>query len=306
MSATFSWESVDPSVVAVSATGEITAVGEGSTDIIVTLAGTDIQTQISVVTKNKVYLESIKISSASLEMRLGGTDRLIATAEPAYIITVPYDELTWTSSNPSVVTVNQFGDVTAVGRGRAKIIVSSGNIKSETDVLVYEIQTPDRSAFSIAGVSDQTEWDGGGVNVILEQFEPYLVQDRFWHSMWHDGNAPLPHWVVIDMGKERTVASVAVYRRFGNTDTKTVRSYVGNDPNANASTWEFFGENQFPGYWGWDWGNVGGTFWFLSATHSVAELKNMKKGRYLKIVLPDSYREPFTSLSQVRITEVVE
>jgi hypothetical protein len=124
--------------------------------------------------------------------------------------------------------------------------------------------------------------------------------------MWHDGNAPCPHWVVIDMGKERTVSSIDVYRRYNNSDTNTVQSYVGNDPDVNASGWEFFSQNQFPGSWYWDWGNFSGSLYFLRATHSADRLKNMKRGRYLKIVLPDSNRTPFTSISQVRVNEVVE
>jgi hypothetical protein len=133
-----------------------------------------------------------------------------------------------------------------------------------------------------------------------------MTQDRFWHSKWDGGAAPCPHWVVIDMGKERTISTIEIFRRFNNSDTKTVQSYVGNDPDPNASSWTLFGENQFPSRNNWDWGNVDGTIYMLRATHSANGLKNMKKGHYLKIVLPDSWNNPFTSLSQVRVWEVLE
>ena len=235
MAGVYTWKSVDPSVASVSQTGEVTAVTAGSTDIIVMKSGQDdVQAQVSVNIRDRIYLDNIKLNPSALEISsLGATVQVLAVTEPS-IITVPYDPIVWTSDNPQIATVNANGLVTSVGRGVTKIRAGSGDIESVIDVTVYQIQMSDRTQFSIASVSDQTEWDGGGVNVILQQFDTWMTQDRFWHSKWDGGAAPCPHWVVIDMGKERTISTIEIFRRFNNSDTKTVQSYVGNAPDPNA------------------------------------------------------------------------
>ena len=136
----------------------------------------------------------------------------------------------------------------------------------------------DRSAWEVLEVSDETPWDGGGMHKLLDG-DP----GSYWHSMWHDGNAPCPHWAVIDMKESLDIGKIEVYRRKDNTDTKTVEVYLSDSPNPNGS-WKRIGEGIYP-----------------NTKNDLLEfLTNDKvKGRYLKMVLPDSHRDPFTSIAEI-------
>ncbi|MCH5718248.1 discoidin domain-containing protein [Niabella hibiscisoli] len=106
--------------------------------------------------------------------------------------------------------------------------------------------------------------------------------DSYWHSQY-DPHAPLPHWAVIDMASEKNISYFEVYRRKGNGDAKTAQLFVGNSADP-AGTWTLAGEGVFTS------GDK------LTVTNS-----NQAKGRYLKLVLPDSYRAPFTAIAEIYV-----
>lgn len=140
----------------------------------------------------------------------------------------------------------------------------------------------DRSTWSVMEVSDETASDGGGKNTLLDG-----NLGSYWHSQWDGGNAPLPHWAIVDMGSPKKIARIDTYRRPGNTDARTVQYFVGPDPNADASTWTKIGESEF----------ASGDMTETLITNSSSTLS----GRYLKLVLPDSNRDPFTSIAEIYV-----
>ena len=50
-----------------------------------------------------------------------------------------YGELTWTSKNPDVVTVDQNGHAAAKEAGTTKIIISAEGVSADIDVAVYPL-----------------------------------------------------------------------------------------------------------------------------------------------------------------------
>jgi len=141
----------------------------------------------------------------------------------------------------------------------------------------------DRSAWNVREVSDETASDGGGKNTLLDD-----NLSTYWHSQWEGGNAPLPHWAVIDMGSPKKIAKIDTYKRSGNTDAKTIQYFVGPDPDADATSWTKIGESQF-----------------VSEKDNIETLisnsSSTLSGRYIKLVLPDSNRDPFISIAEIYI-----
>jgi len=141
----------------------------------------------------------------------------------------------------------------------------------------------DRSSWSVLAVSDETASDGGGMNTLLDN-----NLGSYWHSQWDGGNAPLPHWAIIDMGSPKKIAKIDTYRRPGNGDAKTIQYFVGPDPDADATSWTKIGESEF----------VAGKD---NIETSISNSSSTLTGRYLKLLLPDSNRDPFTSIAEIYI-----
>ena len=89
------------------------------------------------------------------------------------------------------------------------------------------------------------------------------------------------------MESPKEMSKIKVYRRSGTTDTKSVEIYVGNSPDANATDWVQLVTGVFGD----------GDSLELPIPGSI----DTSQGRYLKILLPDSNREPFTNIAEVYI-----
>lgn len=140
----------------------------------------------------------------------------------------------------------------------------------------------DRSSWNVLSVSDVSTSEGGGMATLIDD-----DLSTYWQSAYEDGDAPLPHWAVIDMQTPREISRVELYRRSGNKDTKSIELYVSDQSDGNAAGWikisnAIFGD-----------GNIVST--------TIPESVDTSKGRYLKLVLPDSNRAPFTSVAEVYV-----
>lgn len=139
----------------------------------------------------------------------------------------------------------------------------------------------DTGSWIVLSASDESA-DHGGKTALLDG-----NLSTFWHSAYADGDASLPHWAVIDMQAQKKISRIEVYRRAGNTDTKSVELYVSAQQDGNASNWIKIGNGTF---------GDGDSMSIL-----ISESVNTEKGRYLKLLFPDSNREPFTSVAEVYV-----
>lgn len=82
---------------------------------------------------NAINVESISLNKKTLELKKGEAETLKAEITPS---NATEKTISWTSSNTSVVSVDENGKVTALGGGNAIITAACGNKKAECDVKV--------------------------------------------------------------------------------------------------------------------------------------------------------------------------
>ena len=133
--AEFAWESSDPSVATVDATGLVTAAANGAATVTAT-AGSASGTVT--VTVDQVVASVAVDPAADTLPALGDTLRLSAEALDANGNAVADAELVWESSDVSVATVNASGLVTAVGNGSTTVTVSYGSVSAGVPVAVEQ------------------------------------------------------------------------------------------------------------------------------------------------------------------------
>ena len=134
-------------VVSVDANGLLTALEPGTAYV----RATDLVTGATArrkVTVKKVKVNSVKLNCTTIALEKGETyDQLTATIKPA---NATVQEVTWSSSKPSAVTVDQNGVLTAVGSGTATITAKAGGKKAVCKVKVVEHY----ATFTLSAVGD--------------------------------------------------------------------------------------------------------------------------------------------------------
>lgn len=120
---TLQWMTSNSNVATVNSNGVVTGRGVGTATITaITTDGSNLSASCAVLVTT-VPVESVTLNRTELEMNEGSSYTLSATVLPSDA----YDRsLTWTSSNPSVATVNYNGRVTAVGIG-STIVTATTN-----------------------------------------------------------------------------------------------------------------------------------------------------------------------------------
>lgn len=125
------WTSSNPKVAAVSSAGVVT--GKAGGTAVITCTATDGSGKSASCTVNvtPIYPTGIKLSKAALTLKTGKSGALKATIAPK---NTDFKTVTWTSSNPGVVTVDAKGKLKAIAPGTAVITAatSSGQTASCT------------------------------------------------------------------------------------------------------------------------------------------------------------------------------
>ena len=128
---TVTWASSNESVATVNNDGVVTAVAGGKAEIIGTLKnGKEVKATINVV----VPMESIELNKKETNIAKGATEKLTVTINP--IDTTDSKDVKWTSENPSIATVDNNGEVTAVSAGQTTIVATVGEFTARTIVNV--------------------------------------------------------------------------------------------------------------------------------------------------------------------------
>ena len=123
-----SWTTSDESVAKVDG-GKITAVGKGTAKITASAGGKSASCNVEVLKS----VSGISLDKTTLEIPIDGFEILTASIIPSDA--TPRKEITWSSSNTDVATVDE-GKVTAVGIGTATISVSLEGYTAECNVTV--------------------------------------------------------------------------------------------------------------------------------------------------------------------------
>lgn len=144
---TVTYQSNDVNVVTVDKSGVVKAVGVGSTTIKATTSN-GISTEIPVTVT--VPATSISLNATKLEMDKGKTTTLVATVGPS---DATNKKVTWSSSNPSIATINTNGLVTAVGNGTVTITATLANNTSVKASCTIDVSTVYTSLTKIGTIS---------------------------------------------------------------------------------------------------------------------------------------------------------
>ena len=121
------WKSNKPKVATVTDKGIVKAEKEGTASITVTTANkktATIKIKVSKAEPSKISFVNVK----QVNINLGETQTLITKIEPKGVTS----KLTWSSSNPEIVSVSPKGVVMGLKKGTAKITVSTENNKKAT------------------------------------------------------------------------------------------------------------------------------------------------------------------------------
>ena len=128
---TVTWSSSDPSIATVDENGTVTAIAKG--EAIITAESDDgVKAECKVTVEKKVA--AIELSESEKTVFVGDTFTITATVKPedAFNRTV-----TWSSSDPSIATVDENGTVTAIAEGEAIITAESADgVTAECKVTV--------------------------------------------------------------------------------------------------------------------------------------------------------------------------
>ncbi|MFA6942161.1 MAG: Ig-like domain-containing protein, partial [Clostridiaceae bacterium] len=128
------WVSSNPKVLAADALGKITAISQGTAVITVTTADGN-KTAVCNVTVKPQLVSGVTLNKTSDVLIIGETDNLTATVNP---INATNKSVTWVSSNPKVLAVDESGKITAISQGTAVITVTTedGNKTASCSVTV--------------------------------------------------------------------------------------------------------------------------------------------------------------------------
>ena len=130
-SATVSWATSDPAVASILPDGTLLTNGEG--DAVVTAKVGSLTTSAS-VSVFKTDVDNVTASPANSTISVGGTQEFEAIARDVDGRQLPSRGVQWSSSNPTVATVNGNGRATGISRGYA-IITAEVEGKTGTAVL---------------------------------------------------------------------------------------------------------------------------------------------------------------------------
>ena len=127
--------SEDISIVQVDQSGLIGALSVGTTRVSATAGDVTIYYDITVVPDPATVVADIDAALSSNELAVGEVANISVSVSPSSAAASA--TVSFTSSNEAVATVNNFGRVTAVGKGSATITVTCGDIVRTVDVTVY-------------------------------------------------------------------------------------------------------------------------------------------------------------------------
>ncbi|MGN0160377.1 MAG: Ig-like domain-containing protein [Lachnospiraceae bacterium] len=219
------WKTANSGIATVDETGRVTGVGYGTT-VITAVAEDGGGAQATCVVQVVEPVTSITLSNKELRMIQGDTYIIGATVSPA---NASVKLLKWESTDPSVATVDQDGEVTAVAGGKCRIYARStdGNdVSAYCTVYVTNIT----NATALALNSSAITIDIGEVRTLTVKSTPTVITEELgWYStdtgiVTVDQNGTL-------VGINEGVADVVVYGKTSGVEGKcqvTVRSAVIN------------------------------------------------------------------------------
>jgi len=166
------WTTSDETIATVNNYGKVHLLAAGKVTISA-IASNGVTGKYTFNVKEKV-VEKIEIPTEDFTLKLGEKQTLEAVITPA---DATYPEVTWSSSDPSIVEVSASGSITAVNCGTATITATSTNGLS--DSVNVEVQEIKAERIAINGAVSLTLGNSAGYSVVFYP-ENTTVQDFEW------------------------------------------------------------------------------------------------------------------------------
>ncbi len=127
------WSSSDTSIAIVTQSGLVTALRNGTVTIRAAASGLEVRAAITVAVP---VAATISVSPDTVDISAGQTHQLVASVRERSGQPIADADVSWSSNDASVATVNDAGLVTALKSGKATITAASEETKDSTIVLV--------------------------------------------------------------------------------------------------------------------------------------------------------------------------
>ena len=182
--ATVTWESSDPAVATVDATGLATAVANGTASITATAETASGAAKVTVAQ----VVAALDVSPSTVRLALDDSVRLAAKASDANGHPVADPGVAWRSTDESIATVDATGLVIGVGIGMATIHATSGAAAADVGVEVLSGTDADRLVLTLLyEVTDGAGW----------------IHDENWLT-----DLPLADWYGVGVDEEGRVSEL--------------------------------------------------------------------------------------------------
>ena len=146
--ANVSFVSDNPNVISVTSDGVAQAVGLGTAHVTATVGDQSCLYTITSTPDESMIVTEMDITLASNTIAVGDTTSLSLAVLPTSAAN--YADVSLTSSNEKVATVNSFGKVTGVGVGTATITATSGNVSCSATIKVVNASSGTATAQSLS------------------------------------------------------------------------------------------------------------------------------------------------------------
>jgi uncharacterized protein YjdB len=140
-----SWSSSDQAIATVGSGAQVSALAEGSAEIVATSGSTSGRTTLRVRPRP---VATVTVALASSNLTVGQTTQATATTRSANNSVLTGRTIAWTSDNAAVATVSSTGVVTSVAAGTAQITATSEGKSGSATVTVSAV-----AAIPVASVS---------------------------------------------------------------------------------------------------------------------------------------------------------
>jgi trimeric autotransporter adhesin len=144
---TIFWNTENASVAAVSSNGTVTAIAPGTVRIAASAAGVSGFARITVVPE---LVASVRVTPTTAVLSVGQTVHLQAEPLDATGNPLPGRNVTWSSANTNVVSVDNTGLVTAVGTGATSVTATS---EGKTGSAAVAVGAPTAASIAVAPTS---------------------------------------------------------------------------------------------------------------------------------------------------------
>ena len=169
------WTSSDPSIATVDSNGVVKGLKAGTVTITAKTKDGKVMasTTITIQEKSPTEVESVSFSQDSYSVKTGDVINLIAIIKPSELSD---SKLTWTSSNPSIATVDSNGKVKGVSVGKTSITVTTSNGKKAT--CTVEVVNNNIAVEEIVLIPDEAVISIDSSTQVIAEISPANATDR--------------------------------------------------------------------------------------------------------------------------------